>query len=51
MAKIRKFQGNGQIWDDGEIPKCSFCGKSVDETELNGTLFNDNCCDDDDCVL
>ena len=50
MAKVRKFEGDGQIWDDGDIPKCDFCGKTADETTIHETVFNDNCCGDADCI-
>lgn len=47
----RKFKCDGMLWDDGDIPKCSYCKKDFDtaqslhETPYSGEL----CCDDAKC--
>ena len=48
---MRKFKSDGMIWDDGDIPHCSYCDKSIDdvytlhETPYSGELV----CDDIVC--
>lgn len=49
----RTFESNGMIWDDGEIPACSYCGRNIDEadglweTPYSGQL----CCEDKECRI
>lgn len=51
----RKFISKGCLWDDGEIPKCSYCGDDYDEAQKNGglheTAINGTlCCGKAECV-
>lgn len=51
--QIRKFQSSGMLWNDGEIPCCSYCGKDFDEVgdELYETPFSGGlCCTDNECM-
>lgn len=48
---MRHFESNGMLWNDGDIPQCTYCGKDFDEV---GTLHEspysgELCCDDEDC--
>lgn len=49
--KTRKFQSAGMLWDNGEIPTCSYCDasfhavESLHETPFSGELV----CDDAIC--
>ena len=53
MDNVRKFRSSGMIWDDGEIPCCSYCGYDMDnvflmyETNYSGGLV----CEKDECRL
>lgn len=49
--KVRTFSSEGMLWNDGDIPVCSYCGKDFDEVdELHETPFSGGlCCDDDAC--
>ena len=48
---VRTFSSNGMIWNDGDIPKCNYCSKDIDEVySLHETPYSGElCCDDDDC--
>lgn len=44
------YESDGAIWEEGEIPKCSFCGTGADETTLFDTSVHDTyCCEEEDC--
>ncbi len=48
--KIRTFTSSGLLWNDGDIPECSYCGKNFDEAgTLNETPFSGLVCDDENC--
>lgn len=51
MTKTRKFESNGMIWDDGDLPECSYCNKNIDEvSSLHETCFSGELvCDSDVC--
>jgi len=53
MEKIRKFKSSGMIWDDGEIPCCSFCHNDLDKvSSMHETIFSGGLvCDSNDCRL
>lgn len=39
------YESDGAICDDGEIPKCSYCGATIFDTCISGIY----CCEDNDC--
>lgn len=47
----RKFESSGMIWNDGELPQCSFCDATIDEVDsLHETCFSGELvCDSDEC--
>ena len=47
----RIFRSTGMLWDDGEIPCCSFCNATIDEVNsLHETCFSGGLvCDSDEC--
>jgi|TARA_Y100000034_G_C6627133_1_gene273618 hypothetical protein len=53
MKRIKyKWQSSGYLYDDGDIPKCSYCTKDglaslIFETAHSGILI----CDNDHCAL
>lgn len=51
MEKVRKFESNGMLWNDGEVPCCSYCDRTIDEVEsLHETTFSGElCCEDSTC--
>ena len=55
MKKIRKFKSSGMIWDDGEIPSCSFCHNDLDNPlvySMHETIFSGGLvCNSNDCRL
>ena len=48
---MRKFESDGMLWDDGDIPQCDFCSSTIDEVEtLHETPFSGElCCDKQEC--
>ena len=48
---MREFQSNGMLWNDGDIPCCSYCNKSIDEVyTLHETPYSGElCCDSQEC--
>ncbi len=48
---MRTFESNGMMWDDGDIPQCDYCNKSIDEvSSLHETPHSGElCCDNEDC--
>tara|TARA_R100000005_G_scaffold96200_1_gene81368 strand:+ start:809 stop:1036 length:228 start_codon:yes stop_codon:yes gene_type:complete len=51
MKEERKFKSNTMMWDDGDMPECSYCGKDFDSAEsLHETCFSGGLvCEDEDC--
>ena len=49
--KMRKFSSSGMIWDDGDMPSCTYCKKTYDEVYcLHETPFSGElCCDNEQC--
>jgi len=48
---MREFKSRGMLWNDGDIPSCSYCNKTIDEVEsLHETPYSGElCCDDVTC--
>jgi len=48
---MREFKSSGMLWNDGDIPSCSYCNKTIDEVvSLHETPYSGElCCDDDTC--
>jgi hypothetical protein len=47
----RKFESSTMLWNDGELPQCSFCDATIDEVDsLHETCFSGELvCDSDEC--
>jgi hypothetical protein len=47
----RKFESSTMLWNDGEIPQCSFCDATIDEVDsLHETCFSGELvCDSEEC--
>ena len=47
----RTWSSNGNIWNDGDIPTCEYCNKTIDEVgSLHETPYSGEvCCDDQEC--
>ena len=47
----RKFKCDGMLWNDGDIPTCSYCKKDFDKVDsLHETPYSGGlCCDDAKC--
>jgi len=41
MSKGREFEGHGNLWNGGDIPQCSQCGKDFDEARRGGHILYD----------
>ena len=50
-ADERTWSSNGMIWNDGDIPTCNYCNKTIDEvSSLHETPYSGEvCCDDQEC--
>ena len=31
MSKYREFESNGMLWNEGDLPECTYCNKNIDE--------------------
>ena len=54
MAKKKKteYHGHGYIYDDGDIPTCSFCGNTAeDETIHSGDYSGEHICESPSCAV
>ena len=41
MSKERVFESDGMLWNDGDVPKCSYCDRDYDQVEtLHETPFS-----------
>ena len=51
MSKYREFESNGMLWNEGDLPECTYCNKNIDEVgSLHETPFSGElCCDDEIC--
>ena len=51
MSEDRVFESNGMLWNEGDIPACSYCNRDFDEVEsLHETPFSgDTCCEQQEC--
>tara|TARA_R110000751_G_scaffold70984_2_gene143620 strand:+ start:396 stop:611 length:216 start_codon:yes stop_codon:yes gene_type:complete len=51
MRKERVFESDGMLWNDGDIPKCSYCDRDYDQVEtLHETPFSGGvCCEQSTC--
>ena len=50
----RIWEGHGNIWkeQDGDMPSCFYCNKTIEETSLGDAAFNDiQCCEEVECRL
>ena len=50
--KVIEYHGHGYIYDDGDIPTCSFCGVGAD-TEIihSGDYSGQHICEDEECCM
>ena len=52
MKKIRKeYHASGYIYDDGDVPTCSFCGTTA-ETDIihSGDYSGEHICEGEECM-
>lgn len=50
----RVWTGHGNLWieQDGDMPSCSYCNKTIEETSLGDAAFSDiQCCKETECKL
>ena len=49
--KVIEYHGQGYIYDDGDIPTCSFCGVGAD-TEIihSGDYSGQHICEGEECA-
>ncbi len=50
----RTWIGHGNLWieEDGDMPSCSYCNKTIEETSLGDAAFSDiQCCEEVECRL
>jgi len=51
-SKMGHYESDGCSWDEGEIPKCSYCGTSAKDNEIYETVISGvYCCLDKDCQM
>tara|TARA_Y100000310_G_scaffold261793_1_gene271275 strand:+ start:342 stop:665 length:324 start_codon:yes stop_codon:yes gene_type:complete len=52
MKKIvKEYHGSGYIYDDGDVPTCSFCGTTA-ETDIihSGDYSGEHICEGEECT-
>ncbi len=54
MAKIKvtEYHGHGYIYDNGDVPECSFCGTTA-ETDIihSGDYSGQHICESEECCV
>lgn len=53
MAKIKvtEYHGQGYIYDNGDIPTCSFCGDNAEDTIIHaGDYSGEHICESEECM-
>ncbi len=51
MGNPRKFKSNGMLWDEDDMPTCTYCNSTIDEVNsLHETPYSGElCCDKESC--
>ena len=48
---VTEYHGHGYIYDDGDIPTCSFCGVGADEEIIHsGDYSGQHICESEECA-
>ena len=47
-----EYHGHGYIYDDGDVPECSFCGATAEETTIHsGDYSGEHICESEGCCV
>lgn len=48
----KEYHGHGYIYDDGDIPTCSFCGNTAEDGIIHsGDYSGEHICEDSSCAV
>ena len=48
---IKEYHGKGYIYDNGDVPECSFCGTTAEDSIIHsGDYSGEHICESEECM-